>query len=72
MKNEIWVLLWSKRQNCFHIETVDELCRKNTGKMHEDGVINDYHPIHIGSREVCEGFAKFNRGLLAERDQLRV
>lgn len=72
MTHEIWVLLWSKRQNCFHIEPAGELCRKNVNKMHSDGEINDYHPIHIGSREGCDRAADFNRGLLAERDQLRV
>jgi len=71
MSTETWALLWSKQQNCFHIEPASDLFKKNVRAFHEDREINDYHPIHIGSREACEMAANFERYLLNERDYRR-
>lgn len=67
-----WALLWSKKQNCFHIEPAEELFKKNTKAMHEGRTLNDYHVIHVGDRAGCELVAGVNRPLLRNRDQFRV
>ena len=72
MNKGIWVLLWSKKQNCFHIEPARELCKKNVRAMDSDLEINDYHPIYIGSRETCDMAADFNRWQLIERESAHV
>jgi hypothetical protein len=71
MSAETWALLWSKKQNCFHIEPATELFKKNVRAMHENRALNDYHPIHVGTRDACEKVADLNRYLLKERDALR-
>ena len=72
MSQEIWVLLWSKNQNCFHVEPASELCRKNVNKMVVNGVINDYHTVYIGSRESCDRAADMSRHLLDKRENQHV
>lgn len=69
MNHEIWALLWSKKQNCFHIEPASELCKKNGRAMHGESDLNDYHPVHIGSRQACDIFADLNRDLLVRRER---
>lgn len=64
-----WVLLWSKRQNCFHIEPAQELVRKNAAAMHGDKTLNDYHPVFMGTRDQCNAQAESSRHLLMERDR---
>lgn len=68
MSSSQWVLLWSKRQNCFHIEPAQELFRKNTAAMHSDKTLNDYHPVFMGPREACEAAANHHRPMLASRE----
>ena len=63
-----WALLWSKRQNCFHIEPANELTKKNKQAMFDDKTLNDYHPVAIGSREFCERVASESRHLLMSRE----
>lgn len=67
-----WVLLWSRRQNCFHIEPAGELLEKNALAMVADRPINDYHPVYMGPREACERAAENSRHLLKKREASHV
>lgn len=63
-----YALLWSRKQNCFHIEPFAELLEKNTRAFKAGRFINDYHPIYVGSRENCDKAAGNSRHLLIERE----
>ena len=71
MSNQLWSLSWSKKQNCFHIEPLSDLVKHNVRAFAEGGVLNDYHPVCIGSREECEVFSRTYRSLLREREKLQ-
>lgn len=68
MTNSQWVLLWSKKQNCFHIEPAQDLFSKNFAAMCRDKQINDYHPVFMGPRESCEKAANHHRPMLSDRE----
>jgi precorrin-6B methylase 2 len=66
-----YALLWSKAQNCLHIETVVDLAHKNAKALAANQTLNDYHPIFIGSREDCDRLAERCRETLIKRDMNR-
>ena len=66
--NEIWTLLWSKKQKCFHIERASDLCCKNANAMYLIKDINDYHPVMIGTRAACDYAAAEWRWMLEVND----
>lgn len=66
-----WVLLWSKRQNCFHIERVDGWLSKNRVAYRDNATLNDYHPIYIGDRHTCHETADSARSTIVAREQER-
>ena len=68
---EQWVLLWSKRQNCFHVETVEGWLSKNRVAYRDNATLNDYHPIYIGDKETCHATADSVRSTVIARDQVR-
>ena len=68
MSIETWALLWSKKQNCFHIEPATALFSKNLRAMDENKTLNDYHVIHVGSREACDHLAADSRQMLQARE----
>ena len=43
------VLLWSKQQNCFHIEPMSQLLMKNLRAFVNEKSLNDYHLIGTGT-----------------------
>lgn len=67
--NEQWALLWSKRQNCFHIETVEGWLSKNRVAYRDNATLNDYHPIYIGDKETCRETADSVRSTIVAREQ---
>jgi hypothetical protein len=69
--NEQWALLWSKRQNCFHIETVSGWLSKNRTAYRDNASLNDYHPIYIGDKETCHITADSIRSTIAARELAR-
>lgn len=69
--NEQWALLWSKRQNCFHIETVSGWLSKNRVAYRDNSTLNDYHPIYIGDKEMCHATADSVRSTIVAREQAR-
>lgn len=68
---EQWALLWSKKQNAFHVEPVENWLSKNRVAYRDDGTLADYHPIVIGDRQTCEATADAARATLAAREELQ-
>lgn len=68
---EQWALLWSKGQNCFHVETVEGWLSKNRVAYRDNATLNDYHPIYIGDKETCHATADSVRSTVIARDQVR-
>lgn len=66
---DLYVLEWSQRQNCFHIQPLERTLSFNRG-LYQDNIrtVNDYRPIHVGTREECDKAADACRGTLQERD----
>jgi len=65
----IKALLWSKRQNCFHIEPLRQLLAKNLAAFFAEKQLNDYHLIGTGTDEEVRQMAEQMRPILTERDQ---
>ena len=65
---DLWVLEWSKKQNCFHVQRAEWLCTKNFNYFLQDEALNDYHVIFVGSREEVDKIADKHRAILFERD----
>ena len=62
-----YALLWSKQQNCLHVETVETMLSMNRQRYRDDDSVNDYLPIHIGTLKECQAAADACRGTLAQR-----
>ena len=62
----LWVLLWSKRQNAFHVEPVDRMLASNrTAYTGNKG--GDYRALHIGYLEEVESMRDSCNQTLAMR-----
>lgn len=72
MTDQMWVLLWSKRQNCLHLEPVAKWLSKNRTAYRDDADLTDYHPLYIGDKATCEQTANAVRGTLREREAAHV
>lgn len=68
MSSQQWSLAWSKKQNCFHIEPLSELLKKNRRALLDGCSLNDYHIVCAGTREQCEEFSRAHHQLLSKRD----
>lgn len=66
-----YVLLWSKSQNCLHIEPVANWLSKNRQAYTDNSNLADYHPIVIDSKEVCHNTAELVRNTIKARDKDR-
>lgn len=71
MSNNHKALLWSKRQNCFHIEPMAQLLHKNLTAFIHEAPLNDYHLIAHGTDEEVRQVADRLRPSLYERDEVR-
>lgn len=65
------VLLWSKRQNCFHIEPTDLLLSKNREAYRDDKAVPDYIVIAIGAKGDMHEIADSLRGTIRARERER-
>lgn len=65
------VLLWSKSQNCFHIELMAHLLNKNLCAFVNEKSLNDYHLIGFGSDDEVRQMADRLRPVLTRRDEQR-
>lgn len=61
-------LLWSKSQNCFHVEDLAETVETNLLTFVMNGEINDFHPIAFGTEEQVRLIAEKYRPLLQTRE----
>lgn len=68
---DLWALLWSKRQNCLHIEPVADWLSKNRAAYRDECSLMDYHPIYIGDKEMCHITADSVRATISARDVSR-
>lgn len=66
-----WALLWSKRQNCLHIEPVADWLSKNRVAYRDARTLMDYHPIYMGTKDMCHETADSVRSTIAARDKER-
>lgn len=57
-------LLWSKKQNSLHVESVETMLSLNRNRYRG---LPDYIPIHIGTRHECQDAADACRQTMAER-----
>lgn len=70
MSTTLHALLWSKSQNCFHVEELTETAAAAFGAFIGNSDLNDYHPIAIGTEEQVRMTANQFRYLLRERQQI--
>lgn len=71
MDNDRKALLWSKQQNCFHIEPMAQLLHKNLSAFLHDRPLNDYHLIAHGTDAEVRQVADAMRSSLNKRDEAR-
>lgn len=67
---DVWVLLWSQRQGCLHIETLDRTFKSNWAAFAEDRSM-DYVPLIIGDRELIDAQADELHALIDDRAAAR-
>ena len=70
MSNDTYVLLWSKKSNCFHIELLHDTVAKGL-RFFRAQQTNDYLVIGIGTHDECSAKADELRPTLTERDAVR-
>ncbi len=46
--DDIWMLLWSVKQRCFHIETLADFTESSRDMVLGDGEVTDYLPLCSG------------------------
>jgi hypothetical protein len=66
-----YVLLWSQRQNGFHIERVKQMLNLNRRAYAEDRCM-DYVPLFIGLEDGCHDLAEKLRGTIRARNESRL
>lgn len=67
---EIWVLLWSQRQNCLHVEPETLMFARNRDKFAGDRQ-GDYVTMFAGTRTEIDAAADALRRTIADRDVRR-
>jgi hypothetical protein len=68
--NDLYALLWSRRQNCFHVEPLSRTCQSGM-KFFRDNATNDYLLIGIGTHDEVGNRADELRHVCIERDEVR-
>lgn len=63
----IYALLWSKKQNCFHTEPIEDSAEIGMSGFLEDKDLNDYHLIAFGPRSEVWSKADELREVLKKR-----
>lgn len=62
----LWVLLWSQRQNAFHVEPLPSMLARNRA-AYADNKPGDYRVLHIGYREEVDATADACRATIQAR-----
>lgn len=68
--SDLYALLWSKSQNCFHVEEIERTARSGQRFLNENAT-NDYLLVSFGTREQVEHKADEMRPVLLEREEVR-
>lgn len=63
----LYVLEWSKRQNCLHVQPLDKTLADNTVRFMIDRPANDYVPIYVGTSDEVHERAEQLRHKIIER-----
>lgn len=69
-ENETWVLLWSAKQNCLHIEPEALMFKRNRERF-AAGHAGDYVPMFSGLRADIDAAAAALRQTIVDRDRRR-
>ena len=67
----IMVLEWTKKQNAFHIQSMEVCAEKNLNAL-LDNQSSDYIPIYFGTDDECRVVASRWRRKLQQREQKRM
>ncbi len=67
----LFVLEWSKQQNCLHIQPAMRTLKEHLKCFFKDEKPNDYHVLVIGTRAECEEVASRVRKTIVARDIMR-
>lgn len=69
MTNDLFALLWSRRQNALHVEPLERTLSLNRTAYRDNQPINDYHPIYVGTQDECLKTADAVRSTIASREK---
>lgn len=67
---EMWVLLWSHKQNALHIEPLERTLELNQ-RAYTDNKPGDYRLLFVGYREDVDAAARSCRHMLKGRERNR-
>lgn len=70
MNDGLWVLLWSRQQNAFHVEDLTVMLSRNR-QAYACNAGGDYRVLHIGYREEVDATAEACRATLQRRGTAR-
>lgn len=73
MNDETYVLEWSKKQGCFHVQQLRHTIKKNLRAFAENRTLNDYHIILVGTfDEVTDAADQLRGEFLSRRKEEQV
>ena len=61
--DKLWILLWSPKQRCFHIETFKDYLEASWRMMTNNRPVSDYFPIAYGPSKESMHIAAGGEGL---------
>ena len=70
MNDQLYALLWSKRQNCFHVEPLIHTLKTNVTAFLRDSDLDDYHILFVGSKEQVYESSEKHRKVLIGRENV--
>lgn len=69
--DDLYVLEWSRGQNCFHIQRAFITAKNNLAAFLHDKPLNDYHVLMFGSFDECHKAADRLRHKIIQRDMAK-
>jgi hypothetical protein len=55
---DVYVLEYSKSQDCFHIQTIEDLVASDQYALAQELKLDDYRIVGAGTREECDGLCR--------------
>ena len=69
MNSDLWVLEWSQRSNCFHVQPLERTLSFNRGLYTENKkTVNDWRVLFVGTQAECSETADASRATLQARE----